>query len=980
MITKFDPSLQATLTIDSDGIVRGINHFESYKRSDQITARLAAIDYVQQVADVLDIPRSQLARAHQKVDYLEPREEGAEYRLSEEKTFFDSTTTGLVQTYLNLPVWLSGITVTVKQNPSRIVSAANTSQRGLDAKLPDQETIDRYRRLFEAKDVDATAKFLRGIIDSKRVEDGSEDRDADSRHGRDKILRGRFYVYRYDASERLPAQPDRQPQKPRLEASTRGPRPGGCFGETENPVLRLPSVPKKIEDGRYYVVAEVIFSLWTPEYELLNWRALIELTTGAVLYLRALVSGVNGMVFVQDPITETGDATKTPNASNAVLNPCRTTVALPNLDAPVGGTQHLRGTYADVENVHAPSIEPTTEPSGTNFNYDVRSDDFAAVNTYYHTDRFFTLVESLGFSIGTYFDGTSFPIPVDHRGRNSTINAHCVGDGDGIDHCCYGLADDPPPAELIGIAGDWRVHLHELGGHGILHDHVNSANFGFAHSAGDSMAMIVADPDSNAPDRFELTPWIPIRRADRDPAAGWAWGGTNDAPFTMTDPGGYLAEQILATTLFRIYLSIGGGHPHLSRRQFASRMAAYLILRTVGTLTPATNPDNALAFANAMGAVDLLNWTSEGIYGGAYNKVIRWSFERQGLYQPPGAPTPVTTPGAPPDVDVYIDDGRAGHYDFQRVHWHTTTIWNRRSADGGLSHEEPALDESNYIYVRIKNRGTQQATNVIVRGFHCLPGAGLLWPNDFQAMTTPQIAFGDLGADDSEEQIVGPFEWTPNINAYGHDCILMIVSATDDPSNIDNFTAGEVIPEWRLVPNDNNVGQRNVNPVPGGGGLRGLMLGLDRISFWAGNPSPRRAVMDIEVMLPPILVKRGWRLRFRDLPTSRFALDAQTRREIFIELEPGGDFKQAEIAATTERDFRIELLADGASIGGITYRLDPELTLPFNRRDLVPVGKKCVGPAKKLLECLEIPSEDVTCVRVKSVRLDINFDKDDCDC
>ena len=28
-----------------------------------------------------------------------------------------------------------------------------------------------------------------------------------------------------------------------------------------------------------------------------------------------------------------------------------------------------------------------------------------------------------------------------------------------------------------------------------------------------------------------------------------------------------------------------------------------------------------------------------------------------------------------------------------------------------------------------------------------------------------------------------------------------------------NFSPGETIPEWRLVPHDNNIGQRNVVPV-----------------------------------------------------------------------------------------------------------------------------------------------------------------------
>ena len=41
--------------------------------------------------------------------------------------------------------------------------------------------------------------------------------------------------------------------------------------------------------------------------------------------------------------------------------------------------------------------------------------------------------------------------------------------------------------------------------------------------------------------------------------------------------------------------------------------------------------------------VRIFNWTSEDQVGGTYWKVIRWAFEQQGLYQPPGAPTRVTS-------------------------------------------------------------------------------------------------------------------------------------------------------------------------------------------------------------------------------------------------------------------------------------------------------------------------------------------------
>jgi len=208
--------------------------------------------------------------------------------------------------------------------------------------------------------------------------------------------------------------------------------------------------------------------------------------------------------------------------------------------------------------------------------------------------------------------------------------------------------------------------------------------------------------------------------------------------------------------------------------------------------------------------------------------------------------------------------------------------------------------------------------------------------------------------------------------------VLMIVSATGDPSNIDNFTAGEVIPEWRLVPNDNNVGQRNVNPVPAGGGISGLLAGLHGISFWAGNPNPRKATIDIKLRLPDFLRKKGWRIQLRDLHTPRFALEAQTKREVFIELHPGNDFDPAEVAATSDKDITAEVLIDGAAIGGMTYRLDPNLTIPFNSQDKQPESKKCIEQSRKLLDCLDIPSKNVKCVNVKSVRLDIQFGNDEC--
>lgn len=782
---------------------------------------------------IFKVSEKTLKNIDQKVSFDDPLEQDVQYRLSKQKQFFDSTTVEFSQTYLNLPIWHAGISVTVKHTPFlkdskyRVLHSVNNSQKGVDAKLPPPNIIERHKKLFYIgnekkqkykkksssykKKESVSSNFIRGLINKDKLKKTVKKKiDNNAR-----LIRRRLYVYKYDKDKRLP-------KLEKIETSEKLNKDKELQDfeniKQEIPILPVYPVNDKIKHGHYYVVDEVTFSFTTEEYGVINWIALVELETRSVLYLRALAADVNGQVFKHNPVSISGNPVHSPDQSNAILNPFRTPEVLNNLNLSVGNLQSLSGTRVNITNVENPNIASPTNPTGADFYYDVRTNDFAAVSAYYHTERLLALVESLGFPISSYFDGTAFPIEVDHRGLGNAINAHCVGNGaGGIDHCCYGLADLTDTTNPVGRACDPWVHYHELGGHGVLYEHVDSANFGFSHSAGDSLAAVVNDPDSIAPDRFLYTPWRPIRRFDRDVTGGWAWGGPNDQPFTSADPAGYLAEQILATTLFRIYRSIGGDSTDINRKRFSSRMMTYLILRAISTLTPATNPDNALGFANALMAVDLLNWTTEGVFGGAYNKVIRWSFEKQGLYQPSGAPPPpnVATEGAPPPVDVYIDDGRNGEYQFQPTHWNNTSIWNRRKADSLVVHEKPIVGSTNYIYVKIKNRGTEIANNVRVRGYHSRSGAGLLLPDDIQPLATAVLPAGTVAANNTEEKIIGPFEWIPETNTYGYDSIIMVVSADNDSSNMDNITTGETIPDWRLVPNDNNMGQRNMIPVQG---------------------------------------------------------------------------------------------------------------------------------------------------------------------
>jgi hypothetical protein len=274
-------------------------------------------------------------------------------------------------------------------------------------------------------------------------------------------------------------------------------------------------------------------------------------------------------------------------------------------------------------------------------------------------------------------------------------------------------------------------------------------------------------------------------------------------------------------------------------------------------------------------------------------------------------------------VDIYIDDGRHGEYEYKYDHWNNTSIWNRNNADGMTGHQPAIVGQTNYAYVKVKNRGTLTANNVIVKGYHCLPGAGLTWPTDFLQMTPlAGLPIASIAANNTQEVTVGPFAWIPNVNAYGHDCLLMIASTAGDVSNIDNFALGETIEEWRLVPHDNNVGQRNVQLVPGGGGGQGLIAGLDRHIFYAGNTFRRHTTMELKAVLPAFLSERGWRI---ELKPNIFKLESGQKRQIVIELVPGGEFTSEQVRNSVERDITVSLYANDMLLGGMTYRLDPEM-------------------------------------------------------
>lgn len=991
MKTIYKPSLKAHVSVDDRNKVRHIRHSQEYWESEDNIPRVSAETYLSEWAETLQIPNEQLQNLSKKVSFYDPREQGVEYQLDEEKHMFDSTTVGYYQTYLNTPVWRRGLSVTIKKNPNRAVASTNNSEDNLKGTLPDKKAIENYKAIFRQIVARKTAidpargdaedegegeaeAFVRKAVNITDSQSPKTSRDKAARPNRVRLLNGRFFIYKYDPKKRFagkPAPPD--------------PKKAGEAGEERDiPLLPLPPVNDKIKPGRAYLVAELIFRLGARGRSGLVWLMLVEVETGSILYIECMTCAVNGLVFKRDPMVSSGDLTITSDQTNAVLDDHDFDELLNDLTLVGAGNQGLSGTYVVIQEEDAPNIAPPTVPMGSDFDFNPRTNDFGAVNAYYHETELFRTIADLGFVVEDYFDDTTFPIPVDHRAsfgdpNGEEINAFWSPNGvGGTDFLGFCLCDITDVANPLGRAVDPYVHWHEMGGHGTLGDHVGSGNLGFAHSHGDGLAAIQNDPESALralPERFRYAPFRPFtteRRFDR-PVGTWAWnGGAND-------DGGYKSEQILATCHFRIYRSLGGDADNVNRRKFAARVVTYLILRTTADRMEGTNTNDPETWCEQLQTADLQNWTSEGLDGGAYNKVIRWAFEKQGSYQAPGAPTPVTTPGAPPAVDVYIDDGRAGEYQYIYAHWQNQSMWNRNANDGLAGHQNAIDGQTNYMYAKVNNRGTSTANNVTVRAYHSKPGAGLTWPDDFEEMSpVGGLPIASIAANSAAAEQVGPFEWDPNINAYGHDCVLMIASVAGDPSNVDNFTGTESIQEWRLVPHDNNVGQRNVSVVPGEGGGEALMSALDGAFFMAGNNLNRRAVMELHVEMPAVLADKGWQLQFDGISDNKFPLKAGEKRRIQLKLKKGTEFTQGDIEGSADRMINVSLLANGILLGGMSYYVDPNLKRPSGGKQ--PSGKDCDGAAQKLLDCLKISGgKKVKKVCVKRVSLDVELDNDCCD-
>jgi hypothetical protein len=592
-----------------------------------------------------------------------------------------------------------------------------------------------------------------------------------------------------------------------------------------------------------------------------------------------------GHVFRLDPASLNGDPQLRPDLPASILDRYRESVDLTDLEPPgADGAQALRGRFVAIMGAGADAnplgvAPPTVAPP---FDFSARSDDFAAVSAYHHCTCALRLAHAFGCTAPGYFAAEQFPIPVAHRGaivlrqpdtdlvpyvdqQVFTINAQVVRDTrmpgtvpGRVREIRFALGDLSDAKTLpvlhragaapgaLGSGTDRRWTLHEMG-HVLLAAATGALQLPFAHSIGDALAAILCDPESAYAERAwniggrsmrgVTFPWIdaPLRRHDRRPERGWAWHGTmNQGAYPPAeDPNGYWAEQILSSTLFRLYLSAGGdaeqpdGRPDIPRRRRAANYVCYLVMHALQGLGPVEERPLPVpleagaglatpeAFVTCLMAVDAQTseFTLDGDtrLGGALLKPIREAFELQGLYPRAGDRKPWNGPGAPPPVDLYLEDeeGRAGTYRHTE-RWHAAAGAVRLEAPDGAP--GPVPGGPHLIHLQVGNRGTTPAADIGARAWATGPGADPdIWDPAAWVRLDPLVVNAPGPLPPGDFATLPPFTWTPQ--GTGTQAVLVEVAAPGDRSLLHEPSALRCAtgptPLRDLVPFDNNLGYRS---------------------------------------------------------------------------------------------------------------------------------------------------------------------------
>ncbi len=702
------------------------------------------------------------------------------------------------------------------------------------------------------------------------------------------------------------------------------------------------------QPGTYYLAWDIRVLAQGPRGA---WRVLIDAVSGHMLSVIDLSQYATGTakVFDPNPIVTSGDTTLRHNSAAPTINGQRVAVSVEHLDAPSNGNLRLRGSFVRMQEEESPTVADPQNSTGTfEFNWDDNA--FLDAMAYFHLDRLQDYIQNtLGLT-----DVANYAIPVDPQGFSGADNSHYVPGGSGTGFVTFGGGLQPiPSSNPIPDAADAMVVLHEYG-----HAIQDNSNPGFDNPAsgvgegwGDTLAAIYYDDkhaDPAATRGFMMSwdsemgtgSWLG-RRYD----VAWLFDGSEYASAIATD--NHTAGQLWCATMFELYRKLGGDSVYAGTKEAARDLA--LRLHLMANFNVPAIGATAQQMGQQIEAADshLGGWRYAD---GLHKKVIYDTFRRRHL-----------TTYSDKAVDVYINDGREGNYGsvsqndlfterlWLDTWWEVQDVWVKvvpyadaaaqQASDPG-DHVEPPVGSTAYLYVRVKNKGTDGAGSgpVTVRVYHADPGIGLTWPDDWTPTDTPSITVPNVLPGLANRVVVGPFPWTPTVVA--HECVLAVVECANDHAVTQDLPGGTHVGDGDLVPFDNNIAQRNLAPTPAKqGGKR---------RFTIRNPfdTPKEMELQITHNLP-----KGWKWSLSE--PERVKLESRERRwaEITIDRANG-----AEVTSFDQpHQLQVTGIIDGQVIGGMTFYLAPPSA--FGEPDGESHRRLGVRELEELLE-LNIPWEE----------------------
>jgi hypothetical protein len=659
------------------------------------------------------------------------------------------------------------------------------------------------------------------------------------------------------------------------------------------------------QEGQYFLAWDMTATTQEPHHA---WRILVDAMTGRLIQVIDLFQYATGTgrVYDPNPIVTSGDTGLSSGTPVATLTAETKIVTVPRLDsADSDGKLHLDGSFVHMEEIESPTFPEPVSATG-DFDFPVDDRNFLDAMAYFHIDRFQHYVQTqLGLA-----NCANYSIAVDPQGFNGADNSHYYNN-----QLTFGEGGIPD-------ASDAMVVLHEYG-HAIQ-DNVNPGFddpvSGVGEGFGDFLAAVYYDDmhaDPNAT-RGLMMSW------DANTTDGTWQGRRYDVDWLFDGPeytgtvDNHIAGELWCATMFEVYRKLGGDSSYAGVR----RLARDLVIRLHLQANP--NVPASGATAQQMGQqveaadADLSDW--RGLADGLHKKTIYDTFRRRHLS---GYPQKT--------VDVYVDDGRHGGYGsasgndlfseelWDENYWNTQDIWVKESAYVSTAaqaagtpsdHVEPAVGSKAYLYGRVKNRGASGSGPVTVRAFHCSPGVGLVWPDDWVEMDATLVSQPtNILPGVSNGIVVGPFTWTPT--QVGHECVLVVVECANDPAVTQDLVVGASVEHSNLVPFDNNIAQRNLSPTAS----KGTMVR----GFYVHNPYAEvsTVALHFDADLP-----EGWRFRTDLVNPKSIRLGPLERRWVELTIDQAG----GGAVANFDREYTLTVTGtvDERMIGGMTFYVAPE--------------------------------------------------------